>query len=321
MNLTDGTCVYCSNYLSKCQTCADTLNCTLCQPYYGSLNGVCTLCSMLIPGCVLCSSDTVCTSCNPYYTLTGANCTKCSELIVGCELCSSTAVCVGCYAGRFLQSGSCPQCYLGVPGCHLCTSTSVCTLCYDEATLSADNSTCVCAPGFALASNLCIKQGCASAYHFESGPVCLACNKANHMEYNGVYCECSLGYLASGDTCLLVCGDGRVITEDCDDGNILSGDGCSPNCTVEADYSCSGGSLYHRSTCAYSSPISVELVEIKRAVGSNSATITLSLAPALTPLVFMNFTQHVLLQIGNSSLAYTCNYVDSGVLTISVNFN
>jgi cysteine-rich repeat protein len=110
------------------------------------------------------------------------------------------------------------------------------------------------------------------------------------MEFNGVYCECSLGYEPSGDTCLLVCGDGRVITEDCDDGNILSGDGCSPNCTVEADYSCSGGSLYHRSVCAYSSPMSLSLVEVRRAVGSNSATITLSLAPNLSPLIFMNFT-------------------------------
>jgi hypothetical protein len=166
MNTTDGTCVYCSNYLDNCQECTDTLTCTLCQPYYGLSGSVCLLCSILMPGCVLCSSATVCTACNPYYGLTGITCTKCSFLITGCDLCSSAATCNGCLPGYFLQNGTCPKCYTGIPNCQLCTSGTVCTLCLSESSLNASTARCDCNPGFVLASNLCVKKGCISAYHF-----------------------------------------------------------------------------------------------------------------------------------------------------------
>lgn len=46
------------------------------------------------------------------------------------------------------------------------------------------------------------------------------------------------------------CGDGVVnSTEDCDDGNTLSGDGCSATCSVESGWSCSG----QPSTCTITS--------------------------------------------------------------------
>ncbi len=52
------------------------------------------------------------------------------------------------------------------------------------------------------------------------------------------------------------CGDGfRTYPEECDDGNVASGDGCSSECTVEIGYSCSGGSYNNSAadTCsAYS---------------------------------------------------------------------
>jgi cysteine-rich repeat protein len=35
------------------------------------------------------------------------------------------------------------------------------------------------------------------------------------------------------------CGDGKVeVYEECDDGNLKDGDGCSSICTIEKDYSC-----------------------------------------------------------------------------------
>ena len=46
------------------------------------------------------------------------------------------------------------------------------------------------------------------------------------------------------DTTLLKCGDGsRDLGEECDDGGIDAGDGCSPLCTVEHYWWCYGGSL------------------------------------------------------------------------------
>jgi len=42
------------------------------------------------------------------------------------------------------------------------------------------------------------------------------------------------------------CGDGfRTYPEECDDGNQISGDGCSKKCKVELGYKCIGGSYYN----------------------------------------------------------------------------
>ena len=61
--------------------------------------------------------------------------------------------------------------------------------------------------------------------------------------------------------CLETCGDGRNYgMEMCDDGNTLSGDGCSSSCLVENDYQCSGGYPYKQDTCSY---IETEIVEVK----------------------------------------------------------
>ena len=35
----------------------------------------------------------------------------------------------------------------------------------------------------------------------------------------------------------------------CDDGNVVNGDGCSSTCSVEAGYSCSGGTSTTKDTC------------------------------------------------------------------------
>jgi len=51
--------------------------------------------------------------------------------------------------------------------------------------------------------------------------------------------ECEDEFLSS---CSPVCGDGVVLSsEQCDDGNSVSGDGCSSNCFIEYGWRCSGG--------------------------------------------------------------------------------
>jgi len=37
-----------------------------------------------------------------------------------------------------------------------------------------------------------------------------------------------------------LCGNGEDDNEDCDDGNVVLGDGCDPNCEIEVGYECSG---------------------------------------------------------------------------------
>jgi len=47
------------------------------------------------------------------------------------------------------------------------------------------------------------------------------------------------------------CGDGyRMSPEQCDDGNAVSGDGCSSTCREEAGYWCRGGGVASADTCA-----------------------------------------------------------------------
>jgi cysteine-rich repeat protein len=45
-------------------------------------------------------------------------------------------------------------------------------------------------------------------------------------------------------TCIDKCGDGILLNLQlqCDDGNTISGDGCSSTCQIEAGFICAGGS-------------------------------------------------------------------------------
>jgi cysteine-rich repeat protein len=57
-----------------------------------------------------------------------------------------------------------------------------------------------------------------------------------------------------------VCGDTRILgAESCDDGNALSGDGCSAECVVELGYTCIA--TYCRSVCGDDFLTSIELCD------------------------------------------------------------
>lgn len=60
----------------------------------------------------------------------------------------------------------------------------------------------------------------------------------NCME--GQCVKCKLNYVLLNGICNVIeCGDGiREIYEECDDGNTLSNDGCSKNCTTENKWNC-----------------------------------------------------------------------------------
>jgi cysteine-rich repeat protein len=47
--------------------------------------------------------------------------------------------------------------------------------------------------------------------------------------------KCLAGYTENPQTgnCEEICGDGVKVTEECDDGNNQSGDGCSSSCKIE----------------------------------------------------------------------------------------
>jgi cysteine-rich repeat protein len=86
-------------------------------------------------------------------------------------------------------------------------------------------------------------------------PTCYWCNIGSGFQgtpdSNGD-CICESYLALNGYECKPVCGDGFLVTpEDCDDGNLISGDGCSPSCIIETGYKCANGSLTTPSICMY----------------------------------------------------------------------
>lgn len=50
--------------------------------------------------------------------------------------------------------------------------------------------------------------------------------------------------------CVEICGDGFNYGQyECDDGNLISGDGCSKTCKIETGWNCTGGSSTSPDTC------------------------------------------------------------------------
>jgi len=121
----------------------------------------------------------------------------------------------------------------------------------------------------------------------------------------------------TGSSCLLICGDGIVASEACDDGNVLSGDGCSSSCTVEDNYNCINGSLSSKSVCVYISDITVKLTEIRRQPGENTAVLTYSLSPNIRSLNSMNFNNYVSLAVAGHTISYSTSYAEDGTITVT----
>jgi len=80
-------------------------------------------------------------------------------------------------------------------------------------------------------------DGCDSKCQIEPGWICSPNNTSIK----------SLTFSYTASTCHTICGDGLRIgpdkggAEECDDGNLVDGDGCSSQCFVEQGYVCSGG--------------------------------------------------------------------------------
>jgi fibro-slime domain-containing protein len=91
----------------------------------------------------------------------------------------------------------------------------------------------VCGDGVLVGAELCDDDnevnddGCDDACEPETGFVCdvpgASCHKAP---------DCT------GGACSSICGDGLVIGEECDDGNVDPDDGCSATCTEEVGWTC-----------------------------------------------------------------------------------
>lgn len=64
--------------------------------------------------------------------------------------------------------------------------------------------------------------------------LCTLCDTASDFLLTSPKCSCNIGFqLNISKMCDPICGDGRIlIYEECDDGNVIPGDGCDGNCKI-----------------------------------------------------------------------------------------
>ncbi len=87
------------------------------------------------------------------------------------------------------------------------------------------------------------------------------------------------------NTCTDICGDGRVFTLECDDGNLIDGDGCSHECKNEYFYKCTEEDEYAASECSYRGmKIDISLTSIEKVEGENQGIFTFTFKPLLLNL-------------------------------------
>ncbi|CAD8151416.1 unnamed protein product [Paramecium pentaurelia] len=98
--------------------------------------------------------------------------------------------------------------------------------------------------------------GCIDGFYLTKEFICLPCNsscktcieRADNCTDCIIYkedqsgcqmCDQNLGYKISDSQCVPICGDGiKVDQEECDDGNLIIGDGCDQMCKIESGFNC-----------------------------------------------------------------------------------
>jgi cysteine-rich repeat protein len=204
-----------------------------------------------------------------------------------CFLCNGPSTCLTCFLGEVV-TGGCST----MPGCtqveQIPTTNgmeSSCLACDEpEFDLNSTGNICTCRVGDLVGSHCTSVSGCLSTVKVAGVVECVFCDISRHFFLDALskICLCSDGYEPLNSTCQDICGDGRVITSECDDGNLENGDGCSSSCEVETYYRCSTDSP---SVCGFVGPIyGVTLTETQRAASENRGIFTFAFDPALPPL-------------------------------------
>ena len=187
-------------------------------------------------------------------TMTCENCPS------GCESCSDGVICLSCQSEKFDYLGncldSCPyntfekelDCEPCLEGCLGCQDSTMLT-CQDGCDLNlgfisgANENECIkleCSQGFVLLGNIC--EPCDTSCLDCSGTTnsdCKTCNLG--FIFNETVCTlCSENNGLNADldgNCIPTCGDEILqLPEECDDGNMISKDGCDSSCHIEYGY-------------------------------------------------------------------------------------
>ncbi|EAR86241.2 myxococcus cysteine-rich repeat protein (macronuclear) [Tetrahymena thermophila SB210] len=172
------------------------------------------------------------------------------------------------------QNKQCQQCTTSVPNCSRCSITNLnqCIACKQGYYLT-DLGTCVSSCSnisitkngilYCLACNIKNCISCSSSsqcnqclYYFDPITNCSTCAAGYSQLWNDsskcIVCNTQSAYFYVKDQiCHETCGKGYRINDElqCDDGNLINGDGCDSNCKIEPNFKCSGGSPTSKDVC------------------------------------------------------------------------
>lgn len=251
------TCQKCSE---NCLKCSDEKSCIKCDQNYvlsteDSCNisckehqynssGVCKECN---PECKTCENqNSNCTSCAATYFLENSSktCVPCPNF---CSECSNSTICKKCISDINFKLVN-DSCQLVCPsiGYFLNETLQKCISCSNDCLICSSSTKCErCKKNFMLINNVCSKS-CGKSQLFLNN----TCNNCSNIP--GLYSDCNE-----------ICGDGIQYTSDplsCDDGNSISGDGCSSFCKIEQNYICIRNSSFEKSYCYDSRALECKLI-------------------------------------------------------------
>lgn len=173
------------------------------------------------------------------------------------------------------------------------------------------------------------QSSCSDGMYFDQpAQKCLPCTEGCGRCTNCTVClACSRGYfLNPKGLCSEVCGDGLRFTLQCDDGNLIDGDGCSSTCDVESGWTCGGGSPNSRDTCTNVRPTRVMMVQTGQSLAQGKVTINLRLNWLPGEMIQKSCKEcNNLFQIqitkGNPAASITTSYVPGTSFSFSVVFD
>lgn len=194
-----------------------------------------------------------------------------------CLYCSTPDYCKSCSSNTYLEAGNCVSITNPtIAGFYMFDDSlerefrlypsdgcvnPLCKKCDDQAhAVCASNGGSVCVLHGKKVGSDCLEECPENQYPSEANyPSCNQCNTSLNClrcESSDVCTACRPGYILHQVSSVLArckemrCGDGIVeAPEECDDGNIIPGDGCDENCRVELHFECTLPNPHSRSVC------------------------------------------------------------------------
>lgn len=216
---------------------------------------------------------------------------------VGCANCSTSRNCFKCVNSSYFVEYNTTLCM---------PCSSKCLTCFGPEAFQCLN----CTYPLYLSQGHCVPLACPFGKYVDTFKGCINCSLLHSLSltcnlthaflcegtaqlrnHRCVPCNSVPGYAidSTGD-CSEICGDGKVYYYQCDDGNLLAGDGCSPNCLIESGWSCNNAS--GPSKCQLEAALEVNLDQWVKYPGRNEIRLALLLSLPLR-LTKRNFNLNI----------------------------